>query len=134
VTPAELQERTLVFAVDTYKFVKPLFRDVETRYVAEQLARCSGSVAMNYRAACLARSHREWTAKMGLVREEADESLGWLIFIDRTGMAVASRQAGQTLLEEARQLARIFGASFRTSQSRETARRPPKLRVLPIDR
>jgi four helix bundle protein len=123
-TPEELQERTLVFAVEAYGFIKPLFRDFDTRYVAEQLARCTGSVAMNYRAACLARSHREWTAKIGIVREEADESLGWLIFIDRTGMASASREAGQILLAEARQLARIFGASFRTSQFREHAKRP----------
>jgi four helix bundle protein len=114
-----LQERTLRFAVAVFDFIRPLFRHVETSHVAQQLLRCSSSVALNYRAACLARSHREWTAKMGVVREDSDESLGWLIFVERAGIASDRRDAGQALVDESRQLARIFGASFRTSQRQE---------------
>jgi len=33
---------------------------------------------MNYRASCRARSHAEFTAKLGLVAEEADETAEWL--------------------------------------------------------
>jgi four helix bundle protein len=119
VTPEELQERTLRFAVAVFDFVRPLFRHVETNHVAQQLLRCSSSIALNYRAACLARSHREWTAKIGIVREESDESLGWLIFVDRAGITSDRRDAGKALLEESLQLARIFGASFRTSREKE---------------
>jgi hypothetical protein len=37
------------------------------------LAKSATSVAFNYRASCRARSHAEFTAKTGLVAEEADE-------------------------------------------------------------
>jgi four helix bundle protein len=36
---------------------------------------------MNYRASCRARSHAEFTAKIGVVAEEADESASWLDLI-----------------------------------------------------
>ncbi len=42
--------------------------------VRHQLAKSATSVDMNYRAACRARSHAEFTAKIGLVAEEADET------------------------------------------------------------
>jgi len=57
---------------------------------------CSTSIAANYRAACLARSGKEWVAKLGVVREEADEALFWLIFIHRAGIATG-RDVGEML-------------------------------------
>jgi four helix bundle protein len=118
-TSEELQERTLAFAVAIYAFMKPLFRDAETRHVAQQLVNCSSSVAANYRACCVARSRREWLAKMGVVREESDESVLWLLFVQRTGLAAGREPMLTMLLDEARQLTRIFVASYRTGQSRK---------------
>jgi four helix bundle protein len=43
-----------------------------------QLSRAAASVAANDRAACVARSHAEFTAKIGLALEECDESVYWL--------------------------------------------------------
>lgn len=85
-TQQELQERTLVFALAVFKFIRPLFRDAETRHIAQQLLRCSASVGANYRAACLARSSREWRAKLGVVPEEADEAFYWLEFLRRADL------------------------------------------------
>lgn len=118
-TREELQERTLEFSLAVYTFIKPLFRQVETRLVAEQLFGSSSSVASNYRAACLARSDREWIAKLGVVREEADESVHWLLFIQRAGIAGDRRSAGEALLDEARQLTRIFVSAYCTSRDRD---------------
>ena len=117
-TREELQERTLEFSLAVYTFIKPMFRHAETRLVAEQLFRCSSSVASNYRAACVARSDREWLAKLGVVREEADESVHWLLFIQRAGLAGDRRPAGDALLDEARQLTRIFVSAYCTSRDR----------------
>lgn len=64
------------------------------------------------------RSPREWTAKLGIVREEADEALCWLIFVERSGMAPGQRTELEALIDEARQLTRIFAASYRTSKNR----------------
>lgn len=117
-TPKELQERTLVFSLDVYKFLRPLMRDAETRHVASQLLRSATSVAANYRAACLARSTKEWIAKLGVIREEADESVLWLVFIQRAGIAADSTARLEKLVSEARELTRIFVASYWTSKTR----------------
>src|SRR4051812_13556714 len=42
----------------------------------------STSVAFNCRASCRARSHAEFTTRTGIVAEEADESQGWLEFVE----------------------------------------------------
>jgi len=114
----ELQERTLAFALDVYKFIRPLLHTIETQHVAHQLLRSASSVAANYRAACLARSSKEWIAKLGIIREEADESVMWLVFIQRAGMATPASEKLDGLLAEARELTRIFVASYRTSREK----------------
>ena len=40
--------------------------------------RCGTSVGANYRAACRSRSRAEFAAKLGIVAEEADETVYWL--------------------------------------------------------
>jgi four helix bundle protein len=84
--------------------------------VGLQVFRCSTSLAANYRSACLARSPKEFSAKIGIVREEADESLFWLIFVQRSGMDCTDPPAVASLTDEAGQLARIFSAACRTSR------------------
>jgi four helix bundle protein len=73
--------------------------------------------AANYRAARLGRSGREFVAKIGTVREEADETVFWLSFMERVAIVPsgASRETAQ-LKDEAEQLARIFAASYRTAR------------------
>jgi four helix bundle protein len=54
---------------------------LDGRTVGAQLLRAATSVAANYRAACRGRSRAEFIAKLGVVLEEADESLLWLELI-----------------------------------------------------
>jgi len=132
-TPAELQKRTFIFSVATYRFVRPLFRDADTRHIAYQALKAASSVAANYRAACLARSGDEWVAKLGVVREESDESIHWLTFIKEAELAPGRDSELQPLTEEAQELTRIFAASYQTSkdnqfrerESRRRRRKPP---------
>ncbi|HYN06013.1 MAG TPA: four helix bundle protein [Vicinamibacterales bacterium] len=119
--PQELQRRTFDFSVRAYKFARPLLRNVETRRIGDQLIRASTSIAANYRAACHARSRREFCSKIGTVREEADESLFWLEFIRAAGLA--SGQVLNELLAEAKELSAIFAASYRTARRRLNAER-----------
>ncbi len=46
-----------------------------------QVSRAAASAAANYRSACVARSHAEFRAKLGIALEECDESLYWLEFL-----------------------------------------------------
>ena len=115
VTPDELRQRTFDFAVTVYRNTVDWLRNPERSHIAGQLIKASTSVAGNYRAACLARSRAEFTAKIGVVREEADETLFWLQFSERAfpERVTAERIA---LRQEAEELAKIFGASYRTSK------------------
>jgi len=120
-TPQELRERTKQFAQRTINFVDPLLADARTRDMGLQLMRAATSVASNYRAAGRARSHAEFTSKVGLVLEEADEVELWLEFLKaRPGVSETTRAE---LSGEASQLVAIFAAAKRTATRRDPPRR-----------
>ena len=77
-TPNELKARTKAFALRVIKLVDAMPRGLASQIVGRQLLRAATSVGANYRAACRAQSRADFTAKMSIVLEEADESLsGW---------------------------------------------------------
>ena len=77
-----MKQRTMQFALDVCGLIKDLPHSEPGPTVRRQLAKSATGVAFNYRASCRARSHTEFTARMGVVAEEADETQGWLEFID----------------------------------------------------
>jgi four helix bundle protein len=100
VTRGELLARTKAFASSIVGLVEGLPRDWTRDVLAKQLLRAGTSVGANYRAACRARSRKEFVARMGIVEEEADESQFWLeLMIERgqldTRAAALQREAGQ---------------------------------------
>ncbi len=82
-----------------------------------QLAKSFTSVAINYRASCRARSHAEYTAKIGVVAEEADESLGWLEFMQSAKLLGSEEM--ERLIAEAKELTAIMSASYGTARYKE---------------
>ena len=112
----DLQRRAEKFADDTIRFIQGLPKTLIAQRIAGQLLDSSTSVAANYRAARRGRSHREFTAKIGLVSEESDESVMWLNRI--VNAKIHSDVPIEPLLEEAVQLAKIFAASYRTARAR----------------
>jgi len=84
--------------------------------LGKQLLRCGTSVAANYRAACRARSRPEWIAKIGIVVEEADESVFWLEML--ADCEILSRADIADLLKEGHELSALFTASQRTARNR----------------
>ena len=71
----DLVERTKAFAIDVVRLVQELPRNRVADVVGHQLLRAGTSVAANYRSARRARSRREFLAKMGIVEEEADDTV-----------------------------------------------------------
>ncbi len=110
----ELVKRTKSFALRTMKLIDALPNTASGRAIANQLVRCATSVGANYRAAGRARSRAEFTAKLGIVVEEADESIYWLELIIE-GQLLPKRRV-QPLLDEAEELTAIFAASRKTSR------------------
>ena len=89
-------------------------RSVEAQVIGKQLLRCGTSVAANYRAACRARSKAEFIARLGIVAEEADESVLWLELLEETN--VLSHERLVEIAKEAKELAAIFSASQKTAK------------------
>ena len=69
----DLQKRVEAFADLSVTFVQGLPHTMVAQKMGGQYLASSTSVAANYRAARKGRSHAEFTAKIGLVAEEADE-------------------------------------------------------------
>jgi four helix bundle protein len=120
----ELRERITAWAVDVGHLASPLFRSNETAHRAGQLKRAGDSSAANYRAACIARSHKEFLAKISIALEEADEAVGWLEMSHRDG--TLRGESTMRALDEGRQLTRILAKSRETAQEREGLSRKRK--------
>jgi four helix bundle protein len=99
-----MKSRTKQLALVAIRFCRTLPQNPEARIISRQLLRSATSVAANYRAVCRARSTADFTSKLGLVLEEADETLFWLELLVDAG--VVRRQQAEPLLDEANQLAR----------------------------
>ena len=123
----ELRERIVAWVVAVGRLASPLFRQNETTHRAGQLKRSADSVASNYRAAQIARSHKEFTAKLSIALEEADEAVGWLELSHREG--ILRGEAVLAALDEGRQLTRILAKSRETAQANQgTTRKRPDSR------
>jgi four helix bundle protein len=114
-TKEELKKRTKQFALRVMKLVDALPRSMSGRAVGNQLVRSGTAVGANYRAACRARSRKEFLSRLGVVEEEADESGYWLELIS-DGALLKPKQVGG-LLQEASELTRIFAASIKTTRN-----------------
>lgn len=112
----ELKKRTKQFAIRIVKLFRSLPRSEEARIIGRQMLRSGTSVAANYRAVCRSRSKAEFIAKVGVVVEEADETVLWLELLVDTDIVRASRMG--KLLAEANELLAIFAASQHTARSR----------------
>src|SRR5216684_3763110 len=111
----ELKRRTKSFAIRIVKMFRSLPKTEEARVIGRQILRSGTSVAANYRAVCRARSKAEFIAKIGVVVEEADETVFWLELLVQAGIVQQDQVEG--ILAEANELLAIFAASQRTVKS-----------------
>jgi len=113
--PEQLRGRTKQFAIRIVRLFKRLPKTDEARILGKQALRSGTAVAANYRAVCRARSRAEFIARLGVVVEEADETVFWLELLVDTGVVEKARM--QDLLREANELLAIFAASQLTAKS-----------------
>ena len=121
-TPQELRTRLADLAVRVARISAPLVANAAARHGATQLARAAASAAANYRAATVARSHAEFTSKIGTALEEADETIYWLEYLTRVGWLPEDATYAE-VLQESLEMAAILGASKRTSTRNAHLRR-----------
>jgi four helix bundle protein len=101
-TPEELSDRLLNFAVRVGKVVDSLPNTRLGRHIAGQLVRCGTSPPPNYEEACAAESRNDFLHKLGIVLKELRESGSWLRMIVKAELLPEQRM--EQLLDEADQL------------------------------
>jgi len=111
----ELKKRTMRFALSVCELIRRLPAEEPGPTIKRQLAKSATGIAFNYRASCRSRSHDEFISRMAIVAEEADESQGWLEFIEAGSLIDGSEPVG--LLKEATELVAIFSASVGTARN-----------------
>ena len=111
----EMKQRTRAFALRVIRLVEALPETRTASVVGKQLLRCGTSVGANYRASCRAKSPADFIAKMGIVEEEADETIYWIEMLIESGSIDKERVAG--LLDEANQIVAIVVSSIKTARS-----------------
>jgi four helix bundle protein len=112
--PDAMKDRTKRFALIVIRLCRNTKPSQEGRIIVRQLLRSATSVAANYRAVCRARSRPDFISKLGIVLEEADESLFWLELLLEAG--IVSPDVIKLSIKEANELVSIFVTSLRTAR------------------
>jgi four helix bundle protein len=111
----ELRARTKAFALRIIRMSQALPRTREANVLVQQILRSATGLAANYRAAGRSRSKAEFIAKLGVVVEEADETVFWLEMLADSGIVKSTKL--ENLSSEAKQLVAIFTASRKTARN-----------------
>ena len=112
----ELEERLIDFAVRIIKLTSRLPKTPAGKHIAGQILRCGTSPAPNYGEGRGAESTADFVHKLGIVLKELNETSIWLRVIERSG--ILKRELLSGIIEENKELCKIFAASLRTARSR----------------
>ncbi|MBN3872065.1 four helix bundle protein [Nostoc sp. JL33] len=108
----EFKARTKQLALRIIRLVEQLPQTRIADVIGKQLLRSATSVGANYRAACRAKSTADLIAKLGIVEEEADETLYWLELLIESGLMTAEKL--KSLMQEATEILAMTVASIKT--------------------
>lgn len=120
----EFKDRTKRFALRVIKLVTSLPKGLVADVIGRQLLRSGTSVGANYRAACRGRSTAD-VVNLGVVEEEADESLFWMELLVDAQIVSSKRLAA--LMTEANEITAMVVASIKTLKRRNA--RNPKSKI-----
>lgn len=122
-TQNEMKARTKQFALRMTRLVESLPNNKISNILGRQLLRSGTSVGSNYRASCRARLMADFVSKLGIVEEEADESIYWIELLLESGQI--KQNLVENLLGEAHEILAIVVASIKTIKQR----RDPKSEI-----
>ena len=111
-TTDELKERFRKFSIKIIGLVNTMPNNIAGNAIAKQIVRSGTSPAANYRAACLAKSNKDFLNKLKMVEEEIDETSHWLSVI--MDAELLPRTKVEDLYDESVELRRIVTRSILT--------------------
>jgi four helix bundle protein len=112
----DFKNRTKQAALRIIHLVESLPKTKTAQTIGGQLLRCGTSVGANYRAACRGKSSADVIAKLGIVEEEADESIYWLELLVDAKILPETRL--RPLMGEVEEIVRMTVASIKTLLAR----------------
>ena len=112
-----MQDRIKKYALRIVRLFQSLPTTDEARIIGKQLLRSATSVGANYRAACRARSPKEFYSKISIVIEEADESMFWLELLAESNIVKATLL--QDLLVENEEIIKIIVSARKKYQENQ---------------
>ena len=108
----DLKERTKEFAIRIMSLAESIPKTLSGKTIANQIIRSGTSVGANYRATCRSRSDAEFISKLGIVIEEADETIFWIeLLIEKDLM---KSDLLEPILKEANEILSIMISSKQT--------------------
>ena len=113
-TTEELKERFRKFSVRIIRMVNSMPNTIASNAIAKQIVRSGTSPSANYRAACLAKSNKDFLNKLKMVEEEIDETEHWLGLIMDAEILPVDKV--QSLYDESVELKRIIIRSITTTK------------------
>ncbi len=114
-TPQELEDRLIDFAVIVIDVVESLPNTRAGNHIAGQLVRSGTSPAPNYAEARGAESRRDFIHKVKIALKELRESFVWLKVIDRKSLVEQCMIGGA--IKECDELIAIFVTTAKTTDS-----------------
>lgn len=114
-----LLKRTKQYALRIVKVVDSLPNTSVGRAIGNQLLRAGTSVGANYRAACRPRSQADFIAKLGIVEEEADETLYCMELLVESG--TIKQDLLSDLMQEGNEILAMVVSAIRTTKAKQSA-------------
>ena len=115
-TELELKARLRTFGIRIVKMVDNMPNSVSSMAIAKQIVRSGTSPAANYRAACLAKSDKDFINKLKMVEEELDETVHWLDMI--IACKILPEDRVNNLFLESQELLKIISSSILTMKQK----------------
>jgi four helix bundle protein len=114
-----LKTQTKKYGIEIIRFLYSLPKENITSAISNQSVRSATSIGANYRAALRSRSEKEFIAKMGIIIEEADETLYWLEIMSEVSQFDRSKKEIEILMKEANELTAIFVSTLKTLKAQQ---------------
>ena len=113
----ELSKRLQLFAVRIITMAEALPHTATGNAIRNQIVRSGTSPGTNYRAACLAKSKKDFINKLKIVEEELDETVYWIEII--LLLKLIKQNLIDDLYKEAKALFAIISRSIKTCKQNE---------------
>ncbi len=109
-----LKNRFKTWSIQVILFSRNFPEKYEFRAIRNQIVRSATSSAANYRAACRAKSGKDFINKLKIVEEELDETMFWIELVTELEKTFSTKS--EAIYKEANELLSIVVKSISTAR------------------